>query len=1119
MLVGAFELDVKAGDLRQGDRTIRLQKKPCQVLLILVEYGGEVVSREEIQKRLWPNDTAVDFEHGINTAIKKLRAAFGDSADGPRYIETLARRGYRLMVPVEWVDAAENRPSAVDEPALKLHQELQPSPQVENPALRRTVPALPESSALIGRKVSHYRVLAVIGGGGMGVVYRAEDVKLGRAVALKFLPEELGGDPKALERFEREARAASALDHPNICSIYEFGEHKGQPFLAMQLLEGQTLRDRLTVAREAGDGGQALPLGELLDIAIQIARGLEAAHEKGIVHRDIKPANIFITSKGVAKILDFGVAKLTRVGDDAAETLSLLPSAPGRSIAPGSAGDGESGNAAVASPATIERTLTRTGIALGTAGYMSPEQVRGERLDARTDLFSFGLVLYEMATGQRAFSGETAAVLHDAILHQTPIAVHDLNSTLPPGLARIVNKAIEKDREQRYQSAVEILADFGKAIPPTRLPGGLRRWKLLAAGLALAAILVFGWHRFFSAPTQGKFRANDTVVLADFANATNDSVFDGSLNLPLAIELEQSSYINVLSANKVHNTLKQMNQEGAKLTPQLAHEICRSTNSEAVVEGSVADAGSHYRIELKAMDCQSGQAIAVADAEAGERNDVVKMVGVAGYRLRGRMGEPNSSLAQFNQPVEETLTSSPEALQAFAQAMQVRGGHHPDTISQMKRVLELDPNFVPAYAQLGFSYANLGQTTLSIQNFRKWYELRGRQTKNLQLQAEAVYCLHVTGELEKAIASYRRWGQAQPAYIGLMHNQIGLIFNLLGQYEKSATEEREALRLLPDTVAPTVNLMVAYMALNRPQEALSVFDEVRARNLDDGQLRWMRYRLAFMQGDRAAMKQQVAWAMGKLRTEDWLLAEEAASAAYDGHFHTAREFSQRALGSARNAGGEETAAGWEARQALMEAEAGNAKRAPEMASVALGASPGRIVETAAALALARSGQPEQAQSLVTQLDREFPADTIVQGYCLPVIRAAIQLQNHNPQKAIAILEVARPYELGIASQDFAVFGNLWPVYLRGLAYLDSGQAQNAAAEFQKMIDHPGIVLNFVTGALAHLQLGRAQAMSGNKAAARKSYKDFLALWKDADSDLPIYQQAQAEYAKLQKFKP
>ena len=727
MLIGAFELDAKAGELRQGDRTIRLQKKPCQVLLILVEYAGEVISREEIQKRLWPNDTVVDFEHGINTAIKKLRAAFEDSADGPRYIETLARRGYRLMVPVKLVSVADDPASAADEPGLEPNEEPQPSPQAESPASDRTVPVPSESSALIGRKVSHYRVLAVIGGGGMGVVYRAEDVKLGRAVALKFLPEELGGDPKALERFEREARAASALDHPNICSIYEFGEHQGQPFLAMQLLEGQTLRDRLTVAREAGDGGQALPLGELLDIAIQIARGLEAAHEKGIVHRDIKPANIFITSKGVAKILDFGVAKLTRVGDDAAETLSLLPSAPGRSIAPGSAGDGESGNAAVASPATIERTLTRTGIALGTAGYMSPEQVRGERLDARTDLFSFGLVLYEMATGQRAFSGETAAVLHDAILHQTPIAVHDLNSTLPPGLARIVNKAIEKDREQRYQSAVEILADFGKAIPPTRLPGGLRRWKLLAAGLALAAILVFGWHRFFSAPTQGKFRANDTVVLADFANATNDSVFDGSLNLPLAIELEQSSYINVLSANKVHNTLKQMNQEGAKLTPQLAHEICRSTNSEAVVEGSVADAGSHYRIELKAMDCQSGQAIAVADAEAGERNDVVKMVGVAGYRLRGRMGEPNSSLAQFNQPVEETLTSSPEALQAFAQAMQVRGGHHPDTISQMKRVLELDPNFVPAYAQLGFSYANLGQTTLSIQNFRKWYELRGRR--------------------------------------------------------------------------------------------------------------------------------------------------------------------------------------------------------------------------------------------------------------------------------------------------------------------------------------------------------------------------------------------------------
>jgi eukaryotic-like serine/threonine-protein kinase len=408
--VGAFEFDLRAGDLRAGDRRVRLQEQPFQILRMLVERSGGLVTREEIQKKLWPNDTVVEFDHSIHTAINKLRQAFGDSAEDPKYIETVARRGYRLMVPVERMDASPASPPL----------NVAASPVPEYPA-----------SNLTGKRVSHYRVLELLGGGGMGVVYKAEDLKLGRRVALKFLPEELANNAKVLERFEREARAASALDHPNICAIYEFGEHDGRPFIAMALLEGQNLRDRIAA--------RAVPFTteELLNLAIQIGNGLAAAHEKGIIHRDIKPANIFITNRDEVKILDFGLAKLTYAGD--------------REGCPPE----ETQTASV-----HDLSLSLTGVAMGTVPYMSPEQVRGEKLDARTDLFSFGLVLYEMATRKQAFNADTAAALHEAILNRTPVPTLELNPALPPRLEEIISKALEKDREARYQTAAQMCPDL-----------------------------------------------------------------------------------------------------------------------------------------------------------------------------------------------------------------------------------------------------------------------------------------------------------------------------------------------------------------------------------------------------------------------------------------------------------------------------------------------------------------------------------------------------------------------------------------------------------------------------------------------------------------------------------
>jgi len=484
---GSFSLDLKAGELRAGNSAVLLQEQPLNVLRILIENEGALVSREEIRKRLWPNDTIVEFEHSINAAINKLRKALGDPVAEPQYIQTVARRGYRLMVPVEWVT-----PVREDEFAAR---------EASNRENQAAVGKRGDPGTLSGRTVSHYRVLDIIGGGGMGVVYRAEDLKLGRRVALKFLPEELGSDTPALQRFEREARIASSLNHPNICAIYEFGEHEGQPFLVMELLDGETLRDHLLNAGEKG-----LPLAELLDIGIQVTDGLQVAHENGIIHRDIKPANIFLTRKGVCKILDFGLAKLLEPGElekgtaqaaDVAKPIEgTFNAVTGEKYLGAVAKDIEGLNLATAKSddgSTVSH-LTRTGLAIGTAGYMSPEQVRGQRLDARSDLFSFGLVLYEMATGQRAFSGKTAAVVREAILNHAPRPVRELNSTLSPGLEAVINKLVEKDRDRRYQSAAELHSDLEKEQRSSRvIVRSLRRsirWQWFAAAALIIALIV-----------------------------------------------------------------------------------------------------------------------------------------------------------------------------------------------------------------------------------------------------------------------------------------------------------------------------------------------------------------------------------------------------------------------------------------------------------------------------------------------------------------------------------------------------------------------------------------------------------------------------------------------------
>ena len=786
-----------------------LPDQAFHVLRLLLQREGELVTRDELKRLLWPNGTVVEFDHGINSTIKKLRRALNDSAEEPQYIETIPRRGYRLMVAVEWVVADDSSGGQASSESYSAPSESDAS--VDADALPN---ARLEVGRLTGKVVSHYRVLEVIGGGGMGVVYRAEDLKLGRAVALKFLPEEVGDDSKARERFEREAHAVSALDHPNICTVYDFDEFEGHPFIAMQLLQGKTLRDHIA------DGRFRLPEPEGLEIAIQIASGLETAHEKGIIHRDIKPANIFVTEKNVAKILDFGVAKVIQLSEPA-DAVILCEERTDESKAPYSDGDSGVGvlrlpsaasgltpfgmtnenQAAAAAPAKAETSLTRTGMKLGTAGYMSPEQVRGEPLDARTDIFSFGLVLYEMATGECAFTGETEAIVNDAILNQTAASVRDRNPQISSKLEGVIHNALEKDRERRYQGVAQMRAFLQQSI--AQVPLRPRNWLRYAAAALLVAVASVGLFHWRSR-LKIKFTDKDTIVWAHFQNFTGDTVMDDALDWPLERELSQSPYLKLLYSNKVRDTLKQSNVAnlptsplGPKLTPDLARDVCLRTHSRAIVTASIANVGNDYHIILKVEDCHSGKSMAKVDAETSDRNQIVHTLGMAGQQLRRDLGEPEESLSRFNTPLENDTSSSLEALQAYQEGMRLRFEKgNAEAIPELKRAVQLDPNLMAAHLNLAGAEMSelppeewMGQLTTA-------YNLRERLSPRFRWFAESGYYMLVTGELEKAKAGLEQWVSTFPEDLPA-HNILSHCLQRLGEYERSAAEAREAIRLAP----------------------------------------------------------------------------------------------------------------------------------------------------------------------------------------------------------------------------------------------------------------------------------------------------------------------------------